>query len=116
MIHQYQWASLTALAFNSLASPGNAYSLERALLEPAKATYSTARPLYDVERCLLVIDFNAAPVIYRAPDRPNESIFYLTTTGGAAGVIALRRVADTTYFDLKTALADAYQKKVASCQ
>jgi len=116
MIGRYQRAGSVALCGLLMAAPSFAYSLENALLEPDKASYSTARSIYDVERCLLVIDLNAAPVIYRAPDRPDESIFYLTTTGGAGGVIALKRVGNTTHFALKTGLAEGYRKKVASCQ
>ncbi|MDO6413570.1 hypothetical protein Q4F19_04165 [Sphingomonas sp. BIUV-7] len=100
----------------SAAAPTFAYNLTKAILEPDKATYSTSKSVFDVERCLLGLDMAGSPVVYRSPDRPNESLYYRTTTAGAGGVVTLDRSGDTTYFHLKTKLPEGDRAKLASCQ
>jgi hypothetical protein len=49
-----------------------------------KLEYETSRSIWDVERCL--IDADAAPFIYRQPDRPNEETMIWTSPSGTAGI------------------------------
>lgn len=69
-------AALIALA---LASPASAYNLGKVLAEKPEAVLSGPRALFDVERCIILIDEPSEPQVYRAPDRPNDSLIYYAT-------------------------------------
>jgi DNA-binding transcriptional LysR family regulator len=44
--------------------------------DEADYTYRSTRPLYEVERCIVMSDMPDWANVYRTPDRPNESLIY----------------------------------------
>lgn len=68
-----------ALILIVLASPAYPYNLGKVLAEKPEAIVSGPRDLFDVERCIILVDEPSEPQVYRAPDRPNESLIYYAT-------------------------------------
>ncbi|RVT91295.1 hypothetical protein [Sphingomonas crocodyli] len=77
-------------------SSAHAYDLGNLLREKPDGTFSTPKPLFEVERCLLLRDWRDSVFVYRTPDRPDESLVYFTGGFNEPRAIELRRTAGGT--------------------
>src|SRR3546814_1987526 len=59
-----------------IPASASAHDLAKALSKEPVATYVSNKPLFEVERCLIMLDTPNVPVVYRTPDRPDHSLVY----------------------------------------
>ena len=62
------------------ASPAMSYNLAKAMSGSFDAKFTSALPLFEVERCIVMLDLPAQPSVYRTPDKPNESLVHFGVT------------------------------------
>lgn len=69
-----------AALLSMLASSASAYNLAKAMAGKPEAQFESSRPLYEVERCIVMLDLPSQPSVYRTPDRPDESLIHFGQT------------------------------------
>lgn len=85
------------LAFAMLASAAaHAHDLGKALTREPSATFVSAKPLFEVERCIMMSNMPEAPMVYRTPDRPDHSLVYWQAMWGNPMVVELIRDGEQT--------------------
>lgn len=92
-----------------------AYDLKKSKNEAVSAVFHSEKSIYDIERCLIEIDLVGAPIVYRAPDRPNESIVYRATPEGASHVMELKSVEGHTILTVKNRSTPDMQRDMKVC-
>lgn len=92
----------------------HASDLNKTRMSEPKATYETTKSMYDVERCLLGIDTPDVGIVYRAPDRPNESIVYWAGGFSHPMVVEITTDSKITHFVVKQP-AKGVEKRFAAC-
>ena len=101
-VHQTLSASVTLLFAATVASPpALAYDLAKARSVEPQLSWSTKATIYEVERCIMALDLPDAPAIYRAPDKPDESLMYWPVAFHTPMVIEIFRREDTTKVEVK---------------
>ena len=76
---------ITALASFVAFRPASAMDIGKALERPITARYESRKNVYDLERCLILLDGPGVPIVYRQPDRPNQLM--IVYTGGGTSVV-----------------------------
>ncbi|RYF29952.1 MAG: hypothetical protein EOO38_32845 [Cytophagaceae bacterium] len=80
------------LAVLTLPTQSMAIDIGKALRDGPAASRSSKRALLDVERCLVMsLDTQGNPIVYRTPDKPDESLIYYSVVGGSPAIIQLER-------------------------
>lgn len=59
-----------------------AYDFGKVRRKPAAATFDSHMPIFELERCLMDLDMPTGAFVYRAPDRPLESVVYWQSADG----------------------------------
>ena len=73
------------------SSAAQAFDLGKLLKEKPDGEFTSPKSVYDIERCLLLRDWRDPVFLYRAPDRPEESLVYFTGGFNETRAIELRR-------------------------
>jgi hypothetical protein len=78
------------------ASGGGAYDLANRMKSP-EGFIEGPRSLFDAEECIVLnVDATFAPVVYRRPDRPDETLIYYANRGSEPVAFGLKRVGAVT--------------------
>ena len=78
------------------AQPVGAVDIGKALQRPVTASFSSPKKLYDIERCIVLLDGPGGPTVLRQPDRPNEEmIAYIGNGMAVINVITLKQDGET---------------------
>ena len=62
-----------------ISTPAIAYHLTKVMSGKPEAKFQSQRPLFEIERCIVMLDLPAQPSVYRTPDKPSESIVHFGT-------------------------------------
>jgi len=55
-------------------APVRAYDMGKVLASPADDSFISSRPMYEIERCAILVDAIFGVWVYRQPDRPNNEL------------------------------------------
>lgn len=91
MVKIQAYAAAFGIVAASIAPSANAASLAGSMAKEPEFERSSTRSLYDVERCIVFGKYNDTPSVYRAPDRPEESVIYYPGAIAVGAVVALDR-------------------------
>jgi hypothetical protein len=102
-----------ALIGLTYASSAGAYDLSKAMSGMPEANITGTANIYVAERCIVMIDSISAPIVYRTPDRPNESLIYAGRDGGSPIVYKLERLGEGVRVLIYNGLK--WRKAIADC-
>ena len=95
-------ATLALIAAMGVAIPASAIDIGKALQRPVTGHLQSAKGIYDLERCIVLLDGPGVPVVYRQPDRPDEEMIAYTESGMVVvNVVTLKRVNSITNIELR---------------
>lgn len=76
-------------------SPVLAADLGSTLRESPKYEFHGRRPLFEAERCILLSDMPDRAMVYRTPDKPNETMLYYPNITIGKSIITLETKGQT---------------------
>jgi hypothetical protein len=85
-----------AMALVGLQGAAQGADMGRILQLPASATFSSSKGIYDIERCIVLLESRGIPFIYRQPDRPDEEYIAYTGYGSAVPLVIMIKREDGT--------------------
>lgn len=98
------------------ATPALAADLNETLTSPPEQEYTSRKALVDVERCIVLGDMPDMPAVYRAPERPNESlIYYPKMFGRKPALIQLEMKGGTTLVKVWHPNGGSMKNQIAAC-
>ena len=106
----YMKPSLIILAV-FISTPAIAYDLTKVMSGKPEARFQSQRSLFEIERCIVMLDLPAQPSVYRTPDKPFESIVHFGTITPMA--IQLLQKSDTV--DVIIWNGSKFAKRVLNC-
>jgi hypothetical protein len=86
------------VAFSSSAPAKELAELEA--LPPDHVIVSN-KPLFEIERCIVVRDWSIPAIVYRTPDRPDESLIYFAKFTFNPKLISLKREGNRTIISFR---------------
>ena len=95
-------------------STADARDMGKVLRSDARFVLTSSKPIFDVERCLINLDMPTMAFVYRAPDRPSESLVYWDLGMGPPLVAELVSSASGTSISVKGG-RNAGRNHIESC-
>src|SRR3546814_7225719 len=90
-----------------IPASASAHDLAKALSKEPVATYVSNKPLFEVERCLIMLDTPNVQVVYRTPDRPDHSLVYWNSM-----VVELVRADNQTRIVVRNHATRGFERKL----
>jgi len=59
-------------------TPASAIDVAKALTKPTDLEFVSSKSIYELERCITLLDLPGVPSVLRQPDRPNSSMMVYT--------------------------------------
>lgn len=100
-----------AIAMAAMAVSAHAYNLGKITGGTPEASFTSTRDLYEVERCIVMLDLPAQPSVYRSPDRPNESLIHF----GVTTPMAIKLLRSGSRLEVIIYNGSKYAKRVQGC-
>lgn len=81
--------------------PADAADLGKALTRPITGSFTSAKSIFDIERCIVLLDNRGLPFVYRQPDRPNDALIAFSLGIVVTTVITLHQEGATTHVETR---------------
>ncbi|MBA2935304.1 hypothetical protein HZF05_14545 [Sphingomonas sp. CGMCC 1.13654] len=95
-------AALAVMAVAGFSEAAWAVDIGKALQRPVSLTLNSSKGIFDLERCIVLLDGPGGPSVFRQPDRPDDDmIAYIGNGMAVTNVITLHRSGGSTTIEIR---------------
>jgi hypothetical protein len=85
-----------------LATSAAASNIGAARLHPVDQTFESEKTIFELERCLIDVDAQGMPLVYRQPDKPGKTLIAYSSGIGVPILVELTTSPTGTRMDIRS--------------